>query len=245
MSTEDPSKRVRRTKKRLLALLPRTPGKDIKTVKEALELLDYFDLLQDSVDDLWHELLENNAFHARSLARFPDEKHGCDLAASVLAVDAVVTFLQFSPTLSLTTTDRLRRFKILYDLRQALLDLAEGGPPAPMLRAQGKGSGRRADVSSVLAMKGVLAGLMQCQLRAGMSRKEAAKWIADNTSPKLASRISRKPMTARMVEEWLDRFGGKHATPDAAQRAYRVWSELEGPLTKERFQSLTARIADS
>jgi hypothetical protein len=52
-----------------------------------------------------------------------------------------------------------------------------------------------------------------------MSRHQAAKGIADNMSPALASRISRKPITARMVEEWLDRFGGKHAEPNAARKA--------------------------
>ena len=78
-----------------------------------------------------------------------------------------------------------------------------------MLRPQGKNRGRRADVSSVLVLKGILAGLMHRQQRAGLSRYQAAKWIADNMSPKLASVISRQPISAGMVEEWLDRFGGQ------------------------------------
>jgi hypothetical protein len=244
MSMANVSGGLRRTKKGLVALLRRTSGKDVKTINEALELLAYFDLLQNSVDDLWNDLLENNAFHLKNLARFSDDKHGCDLVAAVFSVDAVLTFLQFSPSLSLSTTDRSRRFKILVKLRQGLLELSEGGPPAPMLRPRSSGRGRRPGVSLVLAMKGVLAGLMQCQVRAGMGRKEAAKWIADNTSTKLASRISRKPITARVVEEWLDRFGGKHANPDAGRKAYLVWSQSGPPLTKERLKTITERIGD-
>jgi hypothetical protein len=244
MSTAGVSGGLRRTKKGLVALLRRTSGKGVKTINDALELLAYFDLLQDSVDDLWNDLLENNAFHLKNLARFSDDKHGCDLVAAVLAVDAVLTFLQFSPSMSLSVADRSKRFKILVKLRQGLLVLSEGGPPAPMLRPRSSGSGRRADVSLVLAMKGVLAGLMQRQMRAGMTREKAAKWIADNTSPKLAARISRQPITARMVEEWLDRFGGKHANPDIARRTYLVWSQGDGPLTKARFKAITERIGD-
>ena len=53
-----------------------------------------------------------------------------------------------------------------------------------------------------------------------------------------------------MVEEWLDRFGGKHAEQDAGRKAYLVWSQdsspLTGspPLTKEQFKTITERMAD-
>jgi hypothetical protein len=217
--------------------------KGAKTIKEALELLDYLELLQWSVDELWYDLAHNSASHAKNLARFSDYKHDVDLVAAVRALDAVVDFLRFSPSKSLSPADRSKRFKILDELRQVLFDLSEGGAPAPMLRPRSKGSGRRADVSSVLAVKGVLAGLMHCKQRAGMSRHEAAKWIADNMSPKLASRISRKPITARMVEEWLDRFGGKHAKQDAGRKSYLVWSRDFPSLTKEKFKAITERIA--
>jgi hypothetical protein len=243
MDIQDVLDRLKHPKRGLPALLQGASREGTKTIKEALELLDYFERLQDSVDRLWYELDDNNVLHAKNLERFSGEKDGCDLIAACFAVHAVVNFLRSSPTKSLTTADRRKRFKILDELRQALVDLMEGSGPPPMLRPQPKDRGRRADVSSVLAVKGVLAGLMTCQQRAGMSRHQAAKWISDNMSPKLASRISRKPITARMVEEWLDRFGGKHAEQNAARRAYLIWSHDFPGLTKEKFKAITERIA--
>jgi hypothetical protein len=62
-------------------------------------------------------------------------------------------------------------------------------------------------------------------------------------SPKLASVISRQPISAGMVEEWLDRFGGKHAEKNAARKAYLVWSQGDSsPLTKKLFKTITERI---
>ena len=244
MNPQDVFDRLKHPKRGLPALLQDVSRKGSKTIKEALELLDYLELLQDSVDELWDDLEDNRALYAKNLAQFSDDKPGCDLVAAVLAVDAVIKFLRFSPSKSLSTADRRKRFKTLDELRQALLDLSEGSAPAPILRPQRKNRGRRADVSSVLAVKGVLAGLMQRQQRAGMSRHQAAKWIADNMSPKLASRISRKPITPRMVEEWLDRFGGKHAEQNAARKAYLVWCRDDStPLTKQLFLTITERIA--
>ena len=243
MNPQDVFDRLKHPKRGLPALLQDVSRKGSKTIKEALELLDYLELLQDSVDDLWDQLADNHVGHLDDLKRFPEDKPSCDLVAAFLAIDAVINFLRFSPGKSLSISDRRKRFKILDELRQALFDLSEGGAPAPMLRPQSKNRGRRADVSLVLGLKGILAGLMRRQQRAGMSRQEAAQWIADNTSPKLAARISRKPVTARMVEEWLDRFGGKHAPQDAARKAYLVWSQDSRPLTRDQFRTITERIA--
>jgi hypothetical protein len=244
MSTQAVLNRLKHPKRGLPALLQEVSRKGAGTIKEALELLDYLERLQWSVDTLWDELDDNSVFHAKNLVQFPDHKHVVDLQASVGSIDALINFLRSSPSQSLSIADRRKRFKIFKDLGQASLDLYDGGAPAPMLRPQSKGSGRRADVSSVLAIKGVLAGLMHRQQRVGMSRPEAAKWIADNISPKLASRISRKPITARMVEEWLDRFGGKYGEQDAGRKAYLVWSREDPPPTKERFKAITERIAE-
>jgi hypothetical protein len=243
MNTEDVSDRLDHAKSGLVALLRGVPRKHARTIKAVLELLDYFELLQWSVDQLWDDLDDNSALHAENLACFPDDKDICDLVATVLAVDAVIDFLRFSPSKSLGPADRRKRFKPLDELRQALFDLSEGGAPAPMLRPQSNTKGRPPDVSSILGIKGILAGLMYRQQRAGMSRHEAAKWIADNTSPKLAARISRKPITPRMVEEWLDRFGGKYAGQNAARKSYLVWSHDSTALTKQQFKLITERIA--
>jgi hypothetical protein len=244
MNPQDVFDRLKHPKRGLPALLQDVSRKGSKTIKEALELLDYLELLQDSVDDLWDKLADNHVGHLDDLKRFPQDKPSCDLVAAFLAIDAVINFLRFSPGKSLSISDRRKRFKILDELRQALFDLSEGGAPAPMLMPQSKGSGRRADVSSVLAVKGLLAGLMHRQQRVGMSRPQAAKWIVDNMSPKLASRISRKRITPRMVEEWLDRFGGRHAEQNAARKTYLVWSRDDPtPLTKELFKTITERLA--
>jgi hypothetical protein len=242
MSTEDVLNRLDHAKKELAAVLQTAPRKRARGIKEILALLDYFELLQWAVDQLWDDLEDNNVWHADNLSLFSDDKDLCDLIAAVIALDKVIDFLRFSPGMP-SINDRRKRFKILHDLRQVLFDLSEGGAPAPMLRPGSNPSGRPADVSTVLAMKGILAALMHLKQRAGMARLEAAKWIADNVSPKFASRISRKPITPRMVEEWLDRFGGKHAEQDAARKAYLVWSDYSAPLTKERFRTLTERIA--
>jgi len=244
MSTQAVFNRLKHPKRGLPALLQDASRKGAKTIKEALELLDYLELLQWRVDTLWDELYYNSVLHEENLAQFSDHKAGVDLQAAVGAIDAVIHFLRISPSQSLSFADGLKRFKILEELGQALLDLLEGGAPAPMLRPQSKGRGRRADVSSVLAIKGVLAGLMHRQQRGGMSRHEAAKWIADNMSPKLAARISRKPITARMVEEWLDRFGGKYSEQDVGRETYLGWSREDSPLTKEKFKAITERIAE-
>jgi hypothetical protein len=188
-------------------------------------------------------LADNSTRHAAMLVQFSNHKELCDRGAACTAVDAVIRFLTFSPSKTVTTEERLTRLKILKELRKALNDLGEGGAPAPMLRPMRKSQGRRADVSSVLAIKGALAGLMHCKQRDGMTRHEAAKWIATNMSPKLAACISRKPITARTVEEWLDRFGGKHATPDAARKAFLTWSKDSSSLTKQKFKEITERMA--
>jgi hypothetical protein len=205
---------------------------------------DHFELLQDAVDKLWDDLEDTSDFYAELAARFPSEKHDRDLWAAISSLDAVIRFLRFAPVGNSPSTHDRKHFKMLEELRRALFDLSEGGSPAPMLRPHSKGRGRRADVSSVLGLKGVLAGLMHCQQRAGMSRHQAAEWIANSMSPKLAARVSRTPVTARMVEEWLDRFGGKHAEESAGRQAYRVWSgPLYSPLTKQKFRTMTERIA--
>jgi hypothetical protein len=243
MNKEDISTRLDRVKSGLRGLVYDVSRKGAKTIKEALDLLDYFEMLQGELDELWCRLADNSARHAAILVQFPNGKQICDLGAAFIAVDDVIRFLTFSPSMSVTMDERLKRLKILRELKQALIDLGEGSAPAPILRPLRKSQGRRGDVSSLLAIKGVLAGLMHCKQRDGMTRHEAAKWIATNMSPKLAACISRKPITARMVEEWLDRFGGKHAHQDAGRKTYLIWSGEPASLTKQKFKTITERIA--
>jgi hypothetical protein len=244
MSTQDVLNRLKHPKRGLPGLLRGGSRKGAKTIKEALELLRYFELLWWSTSELWYQLDHVRVCRERDVARSPADKPACDRVAALLAVDAVISFLQFSPS-SLSTEERRERFESLQKLKTALRDLCEGAAPALMLRPLGSGSGRRADVSSIVGLKGLLAGVMRRQQSAGMSRRQAAKWIVDNISPRLASRISRKPITPRMVEEWLDRYGGKHAEQNIARKAYLVWSdERLSPPTKEEFKAITEELAD-
>ena len=223
--------------------MPRRRANDAKPLPKSLGRNDYFALLQDAVDNLWDGLAANSEGHANDLTQFPYDRAGCDLLAAIGALQTVLDFLRFSPTKSLEWSDRRKCSRILEELKHALFDLWEGSAPAPILMARKKGKGRRADVSSTLAIKGHLAGLMYCQVHAGMTREQAAKWIVNNMSPKLAPRISRKPTTARMVEEWLDRFGGKHAEQNAAREAYQAWSQDPPKLTKQLLLRFTESLA--
>ena len=235
--------RLTRIQKELPVLLKEVPHNRVRTIKEAIDLLDYLELLHDVFDDLWNSLADNRARHLEDLARFPDEKPNCDLVAAIVALNAAVTFLRYCPKSAIAGRRPYSYLKISEDLSRALSDLSEGGAPAPMLRPLTI-KGRRPDVSLVLGLKGILAGLMERKQREGMTRQEAARWIADNTPPKLAARISRKPITARSVEEWRDRFGGKHAPQDTARKAYLVWSQESSQLTKKDFKRITEGLIE-
>jgi hypothetical protein len=227
-------------------VMPRQPAKDEEDLLKELERLSpehsYFQSLQDAVDELWDNLSDNSKRHASYLIQFPSNRSDCDLVAAAGALRVVLDFLRSSPTNSLDHSDRLSCFRILEELQRALVDLLEGSAPAPILRSRKKRSGRRADVSSTLTLKGIIAGLMQSKIRAGMTRAQAANWIVQNMSPKLAERISTKRVTPRMVEEWLDRFGGKHGEQNAARKAYKVWSQNSPTLTKQKFKKITERL---
>jgi chloramphenicol 3-O-phosphotransferase len=81
-----PADRLRDPKRGLPALLQDVSRKGSKTIKEALELLDHIELLQWSVDELWEDLDDNRALHAKNLARFSNDKPGCDQVAAVFAL---------------------------------------------------------------------------------------------------------------------------------------------------------------
>jgi hypothetical protein len=96
-----------------------------------------------------------------------------------------------------------------------------------------------------MAIKGALAGMMRTLQDVGTLRDAAANLIARNLSPELTARISRKPITARTVEEWADRFGGDYAEENSGRRAYRTWSRgsLGRPLNGQKIREITERMA--
>jgi hypothetical protein len=224
-----------RLKGKLKALKTRLPKKDAKTINAALECLQRLGTVEGDLADLAQELEEIDTKYAKyGSMGLPDQLS--ELASSALTLTAISRFL------------RIYYWSTSLDRLQAALDqLAMGGPAALMLHPQKiKGRhGRRPDVPNIQSVKGALAGLMHQRQSAGMPRQKAAAWIADNISGKLASRISGKPITARMVEEWLDRYGGISSPDDAGGRTFKVWARpvLEPLSTKKEFYEMTERMA--
>jgi hypothetical protein len=209
----------------------RLRGKDAETIRIAIQRLDFLDELSGDLKTLRDELAEIEKEHESDLVRFPDQIGKADLGASIFALDAVYRFL-----LARAPCHNLML------LRGALVEIVIGGSPAAMFHPEDHPKGRRQDVPTVMATKGILAGMMHVQQSTGLSREEAAKWIVEHVSPSLVARISRKPLTARAVTEWLDRYGGKFAEPNAGRKSYLVWSRGE-PVSPKKFREITERVA--
>ena len=143
--------------------------------------LELLDTIQSDFADLVEALEEIDERYTRDATGWPDQM--AELASATFSLAKVSHFL------------RIRYWSRSLDrLQAALLQLIMGGPAAAMLEPlniQGR-RGRRPDVPSIQSVKGALAGIMHGQQATGMSRQQAAAWIANNISPKLASRISGK-----------------------------------------------------
>jgi hypothetical protein len=187
--------------------------------------------LSDTVHDLGIALASIDEESARDVAAFPSQEGRTELAAAIFAIDEVARFLMFrAPS---NAIDRLKG---------ALLLLSQGHRPA-MLQSVAAG-GRVPDGPRIEQIKGMIAGVMHAKQAFGMPRKQAAIWIATHLSPKLGARISRKPITARVVEEWLDRFGGTSPPDDAGGLTFKAWSQpLKRALTSAQFRSMTERMS--
>jgi hypothetical protein len=222
-------------KNELEALLARLPDDGAKTISATVTYLELLDTIQSDFADLVEALEEIDERYTRDATGWPDQM--AELASATFSLAKVSHFL------------RIRYWSRSLDrLQAALLQLIMGGPAAAMLEPlniQGR-RGRRPDVPSIQSVKGALAGIMHGQQATGMSRQQAAAWIANNISPKLASRISGKLITARMVEEWLDRYGGNRPPDDDGGKVFKVWKQpSDPPLTKRKFREMTERIAET
>ena len=164
-------------------------------------------------------------------AKFPDQIGKVDLPACILALDAVLKFL-FMRVVS-------RNLGMLYD---ALVEIVVGASPAAMFHPEEHPQGRRSDAPLIKGAKGTVAAMMHVQQSTGMTRQEAAEWVVRHISPTLAARISGKPLTSRMVEEWLDRFGGEFAEHDFGREQYLLWIEHD-PVSGERLREITDSMA--
>jgi len=210
-------------------------GRDADAIKAALEALDGFRKITEDLNSLGQQLLDIEDTHKSDTANFPKQIGKADLAACILAMMAVNEFFHL----------RLSS-RILQMLLDGLLEIAIGVPPAVMFHPEDYSKGRRADSPLVMGAKGAVAAIMHVQQSTGMSRKEAAEWVVGYISPALAARISRKPLTARTVEEWLDRFGGDHAEYNLGRENYLLWTGAPGPyapVSPQRFREITENLA--
>jgi hypothetical protein len=204
--------------------------RDAEAVVAAIEKLMLFQGLRSEIRQLVVDLQEIELEHQTDAAQYPDQWGGIDLAASTLALSAVLEFLRPIPSRNLSI------------LLKALAEMGSGASPPAMFRPEYRKSGRRPDPLSVMAAKGTLAGMMHSQMAGGMSREEAAQWIVRNISPLLASRISTKPLIPGVVEGWLDRFGGNFAERNVGRERYLLWREHDS-VDSKRFREITYSMA--
>jgi hypothetical protein len=214
-----------------LARKRKLSGRDADIVRAALEELRNLERTRNDLDTLTDDLTEIERLQKLDLAKHPGKKDKLEMAACILALDAVCRFLRLR-----APHDNLEL------LGRALRDLAAGASLPAMFQAFDCAPGRRPDAPSVMAAKGILAGIMHAKQSAGMSRERAAKWVVRHVSPTLAAQISRKPLTPRVVEEWLDRYGGDFAETNAGRKSYLVWS-LGEPGSAAAFREMTEELA--
>jgi hypothetical protein len=148
-----------------------------------------------------------------------------------------------------TIDERGLASQALERLHNSLLALACDSSPPGMLTPTERDS-RPVDAPAVQIEKGMLAAAMHVHQKAsGASRNEAADWVVQHTSPELLRRLSRKPITSRTVIEWLDRFGGKHATDGFGRDAFLSWNTIfekwsaQKPITGSFLTALTGKHA--
>ena len=206
---------------------------DSQVIHRAIDELNFQQIYKDEWDELAWYLERADAEYARWVKEFPDNVHVSELFSALTAVIHVVRFLdRRAPSLSMIR------------LKAALAALAGGGAPPAMFQPMDM-VGRRPDVGNIQAVKGMLAGLMNVKQAQGLSRHEAAKWIAQNISPALAERISKKPITGRTLEEWRDRYGGDHPPDDHGGHAFKTWSPpLHRQLTASELRQITEKISE-
>jgi hypothetical protein len=202
-------------------------GRDGKVVTHALESLREHIKTTEDLRTLARKLIEIENEHESESKNFPDHIGKVDLSAAFMALEVLLDFLR----------GRVVSRNIGH-LRNALIEIIVGAAPAAMLQPEKHDSGRRAQAPKVQEAKGMLAGIMEVQLSTGMSRQQAAQWVARHVSPEMGQKISNKPVTARMIEEWRDKYGGAHGENGIARDSYLLWRNFYSP-TPQRFREIT------
>ena len=187
-------------------------GDDARILEAAGEQLEWFETIRGALRDTREALAQIDDQYDLDLRSCPEQRSALQLGSAAMALKAICDFGYL-------------RSRAVTHLLKTLADLVAGGPPHPMFRPWAVGPGRRADLPRVQQVKGMLAGLMHAKQLEGMKRLEAAAFIAEGISPNLAMRISKKPITPRMVEEWLDRYGGAHPPDDAGGEMFKSYKD--------------------
>jgi hypothetical protein len=208
-------------------------GRDAAILEAAILELKALSSLRGDLDILEHDLDEADQLHeAPELIDDPDARGKIELVAGAISVKVVRSFL-----LCL-----LHRSRSLDLLEKALIDLTDSGIVPSMFYPLRNFDSRPPDPNSIVAYKGALAGMMQVQQRAGMSRMEASKFLARNIAPRLAAQLSRKPVTARMIDDWRHKYGGKFAEDGVGRKYYENWSQGQ-PVSARECRQITERMA--
>lgn len=185
-------------------------------------------LLQELLSLFWDlnrrldEIDEHQAALALEIEKHPEavDARGADLPTNELG--AAETALE--EVLAMIGS-RGARSIALNRLHHALFGLIHGASPAAMLTAA-ETDGRPVDCPTVQYAKGMLgAALHVRQKMSGESRAAAAAWVVKHTSRELSRRLSRKPITSRVVIEWLDRFGGEHGSLGDGRAGFVYWEK--------------------
>ena len=219
---------------RLMMLARRLSDRDRKTLQEAVKELKELCDVDDDVFDLKLRLKGIEKWRGDEYEKYPDPENlvATDRLATAKCLQELVWFL-----------DRRAPSESVRRLEVAFSHLALGGHAAPLLQPVKVIKGRRPDAPQLMSVKGSLAGLTARKQREGFSRRQAARWVAANISPELASRISEKKVTTSLVEEWLARYGGEHPPEDPGGIAFKRWSSpREKPLTKKILRSITDHL---
>ena len=209
-------------------------GRDVQTIQVAIRELEALAAIRRDIAWLDDDLAEaDRLLEFQELNDDPNARGKVELVAAALAVKSAYSFA--------SVTSPRRSLKLL---QNALVDLVSGGTVPAMFFPLRDVTNRPPAPDSIVAIKGALAGIMHVKQSAGMSREEAAKFVARNIVPRLAAQLSRKPLKARTVEEWLDRYGGKSGEKGVGRKTYLMWSRGE-PVTAEKLREITERMANT
>jgi hypothetical protein len=208
-------------------------GRDAAILEAAIFELKALSSLRGNLDILEDDLDEADKLHeAPELIDDSDARGKVELVAGAVSVNVVRSFLRCL----------LHTSRSLNLLEKALTDLIDSGIVPSMFYPLRNFDSRPPDPNSIVAYKGALAGMMQVQQHAGMSRREASKFLARNIAPRLAAQLSRKPITASMIDEWRHRYGGKFAEAGVGRKYYENWSQGQ-PVTAQECRQITERMA--